>query len=180
MTAVIDEKSYDNIMSAIEEAKKDAGTSLIVGGTGDKSVGYYVHPTIIETKNPQSITMLRELFGPVLTVYVYDDTQANWSWVDTLQMVESAVEYGLTGSVFARCREDIAVAEDVLTQACGNFYINDKCTGAIVGQQPFGGARKSGTNDKAGSVFNLLRWVSPQTVKEKTVGISTYIHPHML
>lgn len=180
MSAVIDKKSYTTILDAIEESKKNKETSILVGGTGDDSIGYYVHPTIIETKDPQSITMKKELFGPVLTVYVFDDTKEDWSWVETLEMVESAVEYGLTGSVFARRREDIIVAEDILTQACGNFYINDKCTGAIVGQQPFGGSRKSGTNDKAGSIFNLLRWVSPQTVKERTIGITTYVHPHML
>lgn len=179
MSAVIDKKSMEKHAAAIAGAREGEHTSVIAGGQVDGSRGFFVRPTIIETKDPRSATMTSELFGPILTVYVYEDRTPGWTWRSTLEEVESAVEYGLTGAVFARDRKDLAEAEEVLKQACGNLYLNDKCTGAVVGEQPFGGARKSGTNDKAGSYLNHLRWVSAQCVKETTVPLGTVSYPSM-
>lgn len=162
VNAVIDEKSFDKLAKYIDEAKADEDAEIIVGGTYDKSQGYFIHPTVILAKKPDYVTMREELFGPVLTVYVYNDED----WEATLALVDKTSNYALTGAVIAQDRYAIAQASDILKNAAGNFYINDKCTGAVVGQQPFGGARGSGTNDKAGSMINLLRWVSPRTIKE--------------
>lgn len=162
VNAVIDEKSFDKLAKYIDQAKTDTNAEIIVGGTYDKSQGYFIYPTVILAKKPDYITMREELFGPVLTVYVYNDED----WEATLALVDNTSNYALTGAVIAQDRYAIAQASDALKNAAGNFYINDKCTGAVVGQQPFGGARGSGTNDKAGSMINLLRWVSPRTIKE--------------
>src|SRR5689334_3319558 len=156
INAVIDEKSFDNIKRYIDNAKKDPKVRVLVGGKCEKSQGYFVQPTVLETKNPKSITMCEEIFGPVLTIYVYP---AN-SFEKTLDLVDSTSPYALTGSVISRDRAAIELATNKLRNAAGNFYINDKPTGAVVGQQPFGGARSSGTNDKAGSILNLYRWLS--------------------
>jgi 1-pyrroline-5-carboxylate dehydrogenase len=162
MNAVIDEKSFDRIKSYIDNARKDPKSEIWVGGKCDKKEGYFIQPTVIETKNPKSVSMCEEIFGPVLSIYVYP---AN-SFEKTLQLVDSTSPYALTGSVIARDREAIELATKILRNAAGNFYINDKPTGAVVGQQPFGGARASGTNDKAGSILNLYRWLSARTIKE--------------
>ncbi|OYU85364.1 MAG: 1-pyrroline-5-carboxylate dehydrogenase [Flavobacterium sp. BFFFF2] len=175
ITAVIHEASFDKLVSYIERAKTDADAEVLFGGNYDKSVGYFVEPTVILTSNPHYVTMETELFGPVLTVYIYDD--ANWE--STLQLVNDTSEYALTGAVFAQDRYSIAQAANVLKDAAGNFYINDKPTGAVVGMQPFGGARASGTNDKAGSMQNLLRWVSPRTIKETFVTPTDYRYPFL-
>ncbi len=160
MGAVIDQKSFDKICGYIEDARKNA--TIVHGGVCDEKEGWFVHPTLIETKDPGYRLMCEEIFGPVLTTYVYDDAK----WTDTLAMVDRTSPYALTGSVFAHDRQAITQASTALRNAAGNFYVNDKPTGAVVGQQPFGGARASGTNDKAGSKMNLLRWVSARTVKE--------------
>lgn len=162
INAVIDEKSFDNIKAYIDAAKKDPKCQILVGGKCDKKQGYFVQPTIIETKNPRSVTMCEEIFGPVLTIYVYPAGQ----FEKALELVDSTSPYALTGSILANDQSAIERATSRLRNAAGNFYINDKPTGAVVGQQPFGGARGSGTNDKAGSMLNLLRWVSPRTIKE--------------
>src|SRR5690606_35677404 len=162
INAVIDEKSFDKLAKYIDQAKADADAEIIVGGTYDKSEGYYIHPTVIKASRPDYVTMCEELFGPVLTVYVYADDK----WEETLEVIDNTSIYALTGAVIAQDRYAISQASHALRNAAGNFYINDKCTGAVVGQQPFGGARGSGTNDKAGSMINLLRWVSPRTIKE--------------
>ncbi len=162
MNAVIDEKSFDRIKSYIDNARKDPKSEIWVGGKCDKKEGYFVQPTVIETKNPKSVLMCEEIFGPVLTIYVYP---AN-SFEKTLQLVDSTSPYALTGSVIARDREAIELATNILRNAAVNFYINYNPTGAVVGQQPFGGARGSGTNDKAGSILNLYRWLSARTIKE--------------
>lgn len=175
INAVIDEKSFDKLASYIDRAKQDSDAEIIVGGTYDKTEGYYIHPTVIVAKKPDYVTMCEELFGPVLTVYVYDDA----AWEDTLQLIDQTSVYALTGAVIARDRYAIDQATRVLRNAAGNFYINDKCTGAVVGQQPFGGARGSGTNDKAGSMINLLRWVSPRTIKETFDPATDYRYPFM-
>ncbi len=175
INAVIDEASFDKLAGYIDNAKKDKDAEIIVGGTYDKSEGYFISPTVIVTSNPKYVTMQEELFGPVLTIYVYDadDYEA------TLELVDETSPYALTGSIFANCREAIELATEKLVNAAGNFYINDKPTGAVVGQQPFGGARASGTNDKAGSALNLLRWVSPRTIKETFVPPTDYRYPFM-
>ena len=175
INAVIDEKSFDRLVSYIEQAKRDDEAEIIVGGTYDKSEGYYIHPTVILAKTPDYVTMREELFGPVLTVYVYDDH----AWEETLGLIDRTSIYALTGGVIARDRYAIEQATYMLRNAAGNFYINDKCTGAVVGQQPFGGARGSGTNDKAGSMINLLRWVSPRTIKETFDPPIDYRYPFM-
>jgi 1-pyrroline-5-carboxylate dehydrogenase len=175
ITAVIHEGSFDKLVSYIEQAKKDADAEILVGGTYDKSVGYFIAPTVIVTTNPNYTTMSTELFGPVITIYVYPDNQ----WHETLKLVDATSDYALTGAVFSQDRYAIEEATTALKDAAGNFYINDKPTGAIVGMQPFGGARASGTNDKAGSMLNLLRWVSPRTIKETFVTPENYAYPFL-
>src|SRR5437764_3112344 len=175
MGAVIDASSLETQREAIEEAKSSAQTKVLVGGTVDDSEGFFVQPTVIETEDPDFRTMREELFGPVVTTYVYPEN----AYEDTLELVDRTAPYGLTGAVFARDREAIEEAHDKLQYAAGNFYVNDKPTGAIVGQQPFGGARASGTNDKAGSMWNLIRWVSPRTIKETFVPPKDYRYPYM-
>ncbi len=162
MNAVIDENSFDNTMRYIEQARASEKAEIISGGKGDKSVGYFIEPTVIVTTDPHFITMEEEIFAPVLTVYVYEDEKLE----ETLQTLDQTSPYALTGAVFARDRYVINHLTEALANTAGNFYINDKCTGAMVGHQPFGGARASGTNDKAGSFLNLIRWTSPRTIKE--------------
>ena len=174
MGAVIDGSSFKTQKEAIAEARK-AGADIVAGGGTDDSEGYFVEPTVIATEDPGSRTMREELFGPVVTTYVYDEKR----WEDTLQLVDESAPYGLTGAVFATERAAIEEAEDALRYAAGNFYVNDKPTGAVVGQQPFGGARASGTNDKAGSMWNLIRWVTPRTIKETFVPPRDYRYPFM-
>lgn len=170
ITAVIHEGSFDKLVSYIEQAKKDSDATILVGGNYDKSKGYFIEPTVIVTTNPRYATMETELFGPVITIYVYEDAQ----WAQTLKLVDETSEYALTGAIFSTDRYAIVEATKALENAAGNFYINDKPTGAVVGMQPFGGARASGTNDKAGSMQNLLRWVSPRTIKETFVTPQDY------
>ena len=175
INAVIDEKSFDKITNYIEEAKNNNLVEIIAGGNYQKSHGYFIEPTIILTQDPQYITMCEEIFGPVLTVYVYQAER----FEETLELVDQTSPYALTGAVFSQDRYAIELATKKLVNAAGNFYINDKPTGAVVGQQPFGGARASGTNDKAGSMINLLRWVSPRTVKETFVPAEDYKYPFL-
>jgi len=175
ITAVIHEGSFDKLASFIDEAKSSPDAEILVGGNYDKSVGYFIEPTVIVTTNPNYRTMCTELFGPVITLYVYDDNK----WEETLELVDGTSEYALTGAIFSRDRYAIAVATEKLKNSAGNFYINDKPTGAVVGMQPFGGARASGTNDKAGSALNLLRWVSPRTIKETMVTPEDYRYPFL-
>lgn len=175
ITAVIHEGSFDKLASFIDQAKKDADAEIIVGGNYDKSIGYFIEPTIIVTTNPHYTTMETELFGPVITIYVYEDA----NWAETLKLVDTTSEYALTGAIFSQDRYAIEEATVALQNAAGNFYINDKPTGAVVGMQPFGGARASGTNDKAGSALNLLRWVSPRTIKETFVTPEDYRYPFL-
>ena len=174
-TAVIHEGSFDKLVSYIEQAKQDADAEIIYGGGYDKSKGWFVEPTVILTTNPKYKTMETELFGPVLTIYVYEDAQ----WSNILELIDQTSEYALTGAVFSEDRYAINEAAKALENAAGNFYINDKPTGAVVGNQPFGGARASGTNDKAGSAQNLLRWVSPRTIKETFVTPINYRYPFL-
>jgi 1-pyrroline-5-carboxylate dehydrogenase len=176
INAVIDEKSFDKIKSYIDNVKSSTTASILVGGNADKSVGYFIEPTVIETTDPQYITMCDELFGPVLTIYVYDANKFD----ETLQLVDGTSPYALTGAILAKDRKAIELATHKLSNAAGNFYINDKPTGAVVGQQPFGGARASGTNDKAGSMLNLYRWLSARTIKETLVSPTDYTYPFML
>ncbi|MEE4196792.1 MAG: L-glutamate gamma-semialdehyde dehydrogenase [Bacteroidales bacterium] len=175
MNAVIDEASFDKLAGFIDRAKKDEEVEILFGGNYDKSKGYYIEPTIILTKDPHYVTMEEELFGPVLTLYVYDHKK----WDEAVDLVDQTSIYGLTGSIFSKDRYIIEDAMKKLTHAAGNFYINDKPTGAVVNQQPFGGSRGSGTNDKAGSRINLLRWVSPRTIKETFVPPVSYKYPFM-
>lgn len=175
VNAVIDEKSYDNIMSYIEKAKQSSEAEIVFGGTGDKTRGYFVQPTIIETKNPHFLSMEEEIFGPVMTVYVYPDQEFD----ATLELCDNTSPYALTGAIFSNDRYAVVKACKALRYAAGNFYYNDKPTGAMVGQQPFGGARGSGTNDKAGSALNLLRWTSPRTIKETLVPPVDYKYGYM-
>ncbi|OWP87088.1 1-pyrroline-5-carboxylate dehydrogenase [Flavobacterium covae] len=175
VTAVIHEGSFDKLAKYIDQAKTDADAEVIFGGGYDKSKGYFVEPTVILTTNPKYATMETELFGPVLTIYVYEDA----AWTDTLKLIDTTSEYALTGAVFSGCRYAIEEATIALQNCAGNFYINDKPTGAVVGMQPFGGARASGTNDKAGSAQNLLRWVSPRTIKETFVTPIDYRYPFL-
>ncbi|WP_395044727.1 L-glutamate gamma-semialdehyde dehydrogenase [Flavobacterium sp.] len=175
ITAVIHEGSFDKLASFIDQAKKDKDAEIIVGGNYDKSKGYFVEPTVIVTTNPKYTTMETELFGPVMTIYVYEDSK----WSETLKLVDQTSEYALTGAIFSQDRYATVEATIALQNAAGNFYINDKPTGAVVGMQPFGGARASGTNDKAGSAQNLLRWVSPRTIKETFVTPEDYRYPFL-
>ncbi|MBQ9535380.1 MAG: L-glutamate gamma-semialdehyde dehydrogenase [Clostridia bacterium] len=174
MGAVIDKASFDNIVSYIEEAKASPDAELVCGGY-DGSKGYFVYPTVIEAKKPDYRSMVEEIFGPVLSVYVYEDKKLD----ETLKICDTASPYGLTGAIFAQDREAIVHMEKMLRNAAGNFYINDKPTGAVVGQQPFGGARASGTNDKAGSAVNLYRWTSLSTIKENFVPTADVTYPYM-
>ncbi len=175
INAVIDEKSFDKLKSYIDDVAKSPDAKIIAGGKCDKSIGYYIEPTIILTTNPDYVTLCEELFGPVLTIYVYEDADYD----QILHKVDQTSDYALTGAVFAKEREVILHSSHVLRNAAGNFYINDKPTGAVVDQQPFGGARASGTNDKAGSVLNLIRWVSPRTIKENFDPPLSYEYPFM-
>jgi 1-pyrroline-5-carboxylate dehydrogenase len=175
MNAVIDEPAFDDIMSYIQKAKDSKETEIVFGGKGDKSVGYFIEPTVILTSNPHFITMEEEIFGPVLTVYLYNDDE----FEKTLDLCDQTSPYALTGAIFATDRAAINLALDKLRFAAGNFYINDKPTGAVVGQQPFGGARASGTNDKAGSSLNLIRWTLARTIKETFVPPTDYKYPFM-
>tara|TARA_R110000737_G_scaffold352396_1_gene398240 strand:- start:2469 stop:3632 length:1164 start_codon:yes stop_codon:yes gene_type:complete len=175
ITAVIHEGAFDKLAKYIDQAKADDDAEIIAGGNYDKSVGYFIEPTVILTTNPQYETMYTELFGPVVTVYIYEDSD----WSETLKLVDSTSEYGLTGAVLSADRYAIDEATKALQNCAGNFYINDKPTGAVVGQQPFGGARGSGTNDKAGSMQNLLRWVSPRLIKETFVTPEDYRYPFL-
>ena len=175
INAVIDEKSFDNIASYIDFVKKQDDAEIIIGGGYDKSVGYFIEPTVVVTTNPKFRTLCEEIFGPVMTIYVYDQDDFD----TTLDLVDSTSDYALTGSIISNDRYAIDHAMKKLEYAAGNFYINDKPTGAVVGQQPFGGARGSGTNDKAGSPMNLLRWVSPRTTKETFIPASDYRYPFL-
>ena len=175
ITAVIHEGSFDKLAEYIDRAKNDDDAEIVVGGNYDKSKGYFVEPTVILTTSSKYSTMCTELFGPVVTIYLYEDSQ----WAETLKLVDETSEYGLTGAILSGDRYAIAQATEALQNSAGNFYINDKPTGAVVGQQPFGGARASGTNDKAGSKLNLLRWVSPRTIKETFVPATDYRYPFM-
>jgi 1-pyrroline-5-carboxylate dehydrogenase len=175
MGAVIDGKALKEHREAIEEAREAADAEIVVGGGVDDSEGFFVEPTVIETRDPRMRLMRDELFGPIVTTYVDDEKR----WGDTLQLVDETAPYGLTGAVFATDRAAIEEAGDALRYAAGNFYVNDKPTGAVVGQQPFGGSRASGTNDKAGSMWNLIRWVSPRTIKETFVSATDYRYPFL-
>jgi 1-pyrroline-5-carboxylate dehydrogenase len=175
MGAVIDASSFRTQKEAIEEARAHAKSNVIVGGGVDDSEGYFVEPTVIETEDPSFRLLRDELFGPIVTTYVYPDGQ----WEETLDLVDKTAPYGLTGAIFADDREAVIEAADVLRYAAGNLYVNDKPTGAVVAQQPFGGARASGTNDKAGSMWNLIRWVSPRTIKETFVPPTDYRYPFL-
>ena len=175
ITAVIDEKSFNKIKGYLDKAKKSSKANIIVGGNCDKSIGYFVEPTIIETTDPNYVTMCEEIFGPVLTIYVYPEKK----FEETLDVLDKTSPYALTGSIISNDRSSIELASYKLRNAAGNFYINDKPTGAVVGQQPFGGARASGTNDKAGSMLNLYRWLSARTVKETFNPPTDYRYPFM-
>lgn len=175
INAVIDERAFDKITGYIAGAKKSNDAEVILGGDYDKNEGYFIQPTVIVAKDPHYITMVEELFGPVLTIYIYEDNK----YEKTLDLVDSTSPYALTGAIFAKDRKVISDTTHRLRNAAGNFYINDKPTGAVVGQQPFGGARGSGTNDKAGSILNLLRWISPRTLKENFVASTDYRYPFM-
>lgn len=176
VNAVIDERAFDKISSYIASAKKSKDAEVIIGGKYSKSKGYFIDPTVILAKKPAYKSMCEEIFGPVLTIYVYDDKKFD----ETLDILDSTSPYALTGALFAKDRDVITAASERLKNSAGNFYINDKPTGAVVGQQPFGGARASGTNDKAGSVLNLYRWISPRTIKETFVPPTDYRYPFML
>ena len=173
MGAVIDQKAFDRISGYLDLARESA--TIVAGGKADASTGYFVSPTLIETQDPEHRLLCEEIFGPVVTVHLYNDGQ----WSDMLSLVDRTAPYALTGAVFARDRAAVREAMTTLRQAAGNFYINDKPTGAVVGQQPFGGARRSGTNDKAGSKLNLLRWTSARTIKETFVPPTDYRYPFM-
>ena len=175
INAVISEASFDKLAKYIDAAKADPTCEIIAGGGYDKSKGYFIEPTIIVSQNPKYVTMCEELFGPVLTMHVYDEAD----FEQTLELVDTTSPYALTGAIFAQDRYAITLASKRLVNAAGNFYINDKPTGAVVGQQPFGGARASGTNDKAGSILNLLRWVSPRAIKETFVPVLDYRYPFL-
>lgn len=175
VNAVIDEASFDNISSYIESAKTDPDVEIIAGGGTDKSKGYFIEPTVIVAQDPRYTTMCEELFGPVITIHVYEADKFD----EMLEIVDTTSIYALTGAIFAQDRYAIELGSKRLVNAAGNYYINDKPTGAVVGQQPFGGARGSGTNDKAGSMINLLRWVSPRTIKETFVPAKDYRYPFL-
>ncbi len=173
--AVIDRKAFDRIAGYLDRARKDAGVTVVAGGGADASTGWFIEPTLVQTEDPSYRLMCEELFGPVLTVYVYPDAE----WTATLELLDRTSPYALTGAVFARDRAAVREADRVLRYAAGNYYVNDKPTGAVVGQQPFGGGRASGTNDKAGSVLNLMRWVSPRTIKETFAPPTDYRYPFL-
>jgi len=175
VNAVIDRAAFDKIVGYIEYARKSPDAEIIVGGSYDDRTGYFIHPTVIVAAKPDFKTMAEEIFGPVLTVFVYDDDR----YEETLRICDQTSPYALTGSIFARERQAVVTAKQLLVNAAGNFYINDKPTGAMIGQQPFGGGRASGTNDKAGTLLNLLRWVSPRTIKETFVPATDYRYPFM-
>jgi 1-pyrroline-5-carboxylate dehydrogenase len=175
VNAVIDETAFDKIMNYLNTAKSSGEVKIITGGSGDKSKGYFIYPTIIVTENPHFITMEEEIFGPVMTIFLYDDDK----YEETLKLCDETSPYGLTGSIFSNDKYAMVQACRALRYAAGNFYINDKPTGAMVGQQPFGGARASGTNDKAGSYLNLVRWVSPRTIKETLIPATDFKYPYM-
>ena len=175
MCAVIDEASFDNTMGYIERAKSESGFEIVAGGEGDKSTGYFIRPTVLLSEDPRSEPMCEEIFAPVLTIHVYEDDRLD----EALRLCDTTSPYALTGAVFAQDRGAIAALTAALRHAAGNFYVNDKPTGAVVGQQPFGGARASGTNDKAGSMLNLTRWVSQRSLKETFVPPTTFAYPHM-
>ena len=176
VNAVIDEDSFDKLAKYTDDAKASPDAEVIMGGDYDKSVGYFINPTVILAKKPDYVTMQEELFGPVLTVYVYEDDKIE----ETLDVLDNTSPYALTGAIFSARRDRIEHYTNRLTHTAGNFYINDKPTGAVVDQQPFGGGRRSGTNDKAGSIFNMLRWVSPQCIKETFVPATDYMYPNFL
>lgn len=175
INAVIDERSFDKLAKYIDQAKKDQGVEVIAGGNYDKSKGYFIEPTVLVVDDPKYTTMCEELFGPVLSVYVYEDQKFD----QILEIIDTTSSYALTGAILSQDRYAIEKASYALRNAAGNFYINDKCTGAVVGQQPFGGARGSGTNDKAGAMINLLRWVSPRTIKETFNPPTDYRYPFL-
>ena len=175
VTSVIHKGAFDRLANAIKQVQKDSEAEIIYGGNFDDSIGYFIHPTVIRTSNPKYNTMTTELFGPLVTLYVYQDDE----WSKTLELVDSTSEYALTGAVYSQDRYALEEALNALENSAGNFYINDKPTGAVVGQQPFGGARGSGTNDKAGSAANLLRWVSPRLIKETFVPANDYRYPFL-
>jgi len=175
INAVIDERSFNKIQSYIDKAKQDPKAEIIAGGNCDKTKGYFIEPTVIEAKDPKFVTMCEEIFGPVLTIYVYQPAE----FEKTLELIDTTSPYALTGSIISRDRQAVEMATDRLRNAAGNFYINDKPTGAVVGQQPFGGARASGTNDKAGSILNLYRWLSARTIKETFVPPTDYKYPFL-
>ncbi|HSV11605.1 MAG TPA: aldehyde dehydrogenase family protein, partial [Hanamia sp.] len=175
INAVIDEKSFDKLDGYLQQVTKEKDAKIIVGGKCDKTKGYFVEPTVIEVTDPKYVTMCNELFGPVLTIYVYDENK----FEEALKLVDTTSPYALTGSIIAEDRSAIELATKKLTNSAGNFYINDKPTGAVVGQQPFGGARGSGTNDKAGSIINLYRWLSARTIKETFIPATDYRYTFM-
>jgi 1-pyrroline-5-carboxylate dehydrogenase len=173
--AVIDQRSFDRLSGVLERVRGESGVEMLAGGTADDSEGFFIRPTVVQADNPAHEIFTTEFFGPFLGVFVYDD--ADYDRV--IREAADIAPYGLTGSVIAQDREAVVEAMEVLRFSAGNFYINDKPTGAVVGQQPFGGARASGTNDKAGSILNLLRWVSPRSIKESFVPPTDYRYPHM-
>ena len=175
VNAVIDEKAFDKISSYIDSVRASDDAEIWYGGKYDKSKGYFIEPTVVIAKDPKYRTMCEEIFGPVLTVYIYEDDQFD----QITELVDQTSPYSLTGSLFARERTVIRKTSDKLRYSAGNYYINDKPTGAVVGQQPFGGARASGTNDKAGSVLNLYRWISPRTIKENFTPPTDYKYPFL-
>ncbi|MBA4323024.1 MAG: 1-pyrroline-5-carboxylate dehydrogenase, partial [Odoribacter sp.] len=175
VNSVIDESSFDKIMGYIEKVRTSSVAEIITGGKGDKSRGFFIEPTVIVTKDPHYITMEEEIFGPVMTIFVYDDDK----YEETLKLCDETSPFGLTGAIFSNDKYAMVQACRILRYAAGNFYINDKPTGAMVGQQPFGGARASGTNDKAGSYLNLIRWVSPRTIKETLIPAADFRYPYM-
>jgi 1-pyrroline-5-carboxylate dehydrogenase len=175
MTSVIDKRAFDKITGYIERAKANDDCNIITGGGSNEETGWFIEPTVIVTKNPKSESMVEEIFGPVLTVYVYDDDK----FEETLKLCDESSPYALTGAIFAKSEENIQKAFNALRFTAGNFYINDKPTGAVVAQQPFGGARASGTNDKAGGPLNLLRWISPRSVKRTNMEIHDWTYPFM-
>jgi 1-pyrroline-5-carboxylate dehydrogenase len=178
VTAVIDGSAYKDHVGYIEHIKKDPTCKILVGGTYNDKKGWFIDPTLAVTTDPKCRTMQEEIFGPVLTVYVYDDSKPN-AWHDICSTANETSPFALTGSIFATDRDALHKATDILRHAAGNLYWNDKSTGAVVGEQPFGGARASGTNDKAGSHLNLLRWVSARTIKENTLPITSYKYPYL-
>jgi len=175
VNAVIDEKSFDKLQGYLKQVRKDKDAKILIGGKADKTKGYFIEPTVIEVTDPKYVTMCEELFGPILTIYIYDENK----FEDALRLVDSTSPYALTGAIISQDRFAIELATKRLRNAAGNFYINDKPTGAVVGQQPFGGARASGTNDKAGSILNLYRWLSARTIKETFVPVTDYRYPFM-